>query len=146
MSADRRFDGWLRRIQGLLWFIVAPYYPATRRCHPPPTNSRAQSNALGKASEAGRVKALLPTLGLLRFLLVARSEEIDANLIGSTVDRHHVGGKSPLKYGTMCLAIFHLNQSSKLKTENEWETRRVCGGFHLRNILAVHFGVGPAIN
>jgi len=23
MSAGRRFDGWLRRIQGLLWFIVA---------------------------------------------------------------------------------------------------------------------------
>jgi hypothetical protein len=30
----------------------------------------------------------------------------------STVDRHHVSGKSPLKYDTMCLALFHLNQSS----------------------------------
>jgi hypothetical protein len=37
---------------------VAPYYPATRRCHPPPTHSRAQRNALGKAGEAGHVKAI----------------------------------------------------------------------------------------
>jgi hypothetical protein len=30
----------------------------------------------------------------------------------STVDRHHVSGKSPLKYDTICLALFHPNQSS----------------------------------
>ena len=30
----------------------------------------------------------------------------------STVDGHHVGGKSPLKYDTLCLPEFHLNQTS----------------------------------
>jgi len=60
----------------------------------------------------------------------------------STVDGHHVGGKSPLEYDTLCLPQFHLNQTVKLKNEViEWKTRRVCGGFSIRNTLAGSWGI-----
>jgi hypothetical protein len=50
-----------------------------------------------------------------------------AGPLPSPVDRHHVRGKSPLKYDTMCFALFHLNQSSswKMQLKNPSDLRRV---------------------